>query len=119
MSSAPRGRLTVEAMDAVFVCDVCALVEPDVAAVEALARLQLAARRAGCRIALQGVGPELGDLLDLLGLADALPCRAAWRAPTSGSALEARGQPEQREEPLGVEEEADPADRSVADLDDL
>jgi len=55
-------------MDAVFVCDVGALVEPDVAAVDALARLQLAARRSGCRITLQGVAPEMGDLLELMGL---------------------------------------------------
>ena len=61
-------------MDAVFVCDVGALVEPDVAAVDALARLQLAARRSGCRITLQGVAPEMGDLLELMGLTEILPC---------------------------------------------
>jgi len=98
-------------MDALFVCDVGALVEPDVAAVEALARLQLAARRSGCRITLYDVPPQLGGLLELMGLRDIFPPGAstgqAWRKP------------EQREQPLGVEEEADAGDRPVPDLEDL
>jgi ABC-type transporter Mla MlaB component len=116
MSSALRSRLTLEAMDPVFVCDVGTLVEPDIGAVDALARLQLAARRSGCRIALQGVPPAMSDLLELMGLTDVLPC---GEATSSRSALEARRQPEQREEPLRVEEEADPGDPAVADLEDL
>jgi hypothetical protein len=60
-------------MEALFVCDVGALVDPDVAAVEALARLQLAARRSGCRIGLYDVPPELGGLLELMGLGDIFP----------------------------------------------
>jgi hypothetical protein len=116
MSSAPRPRLTVEAMDPVFVCDVGALVEPDIGAVDALARLQLAARRSGCRIALQGVRPDMRDLVALMGLTDVLRCGGA---PSTGSTFEAGGQPEQREEPLRVEEEADPGDPAVADLEDL
>jgi len=98
-------------MDALFVCDVGALVEPDVAAVEALARLQLAARRSGCRIALRDVPPELRDLLDAMGLSGVFA--------VTGSAGEARREPEEREQPLGVEEEADPGDRAVPDLEDL
>jgi hypothetical protein len=41
---------------------------PDLADVEALARMQLAARRAGCSIELRGVSPDLSALLDLAGL---------------------------------------------------
>jgi ABC-type transporter Mla MlaB component len=119
MSPTPLGRLTLVAMDAVFVCDVGAIVEPDVAAVDALARLQLAARRAGCLIDLQGVAPGLGDLLELMGLAEIFPCHAASGGGSSGSAFEARREAEQREQPPRVEEEADPGDAVVADLEDL
>ena len=77
-------------MDALFWCDVGALVEPDVAAVAALARLQLAARRSGCRVALQQVAPELDELLELMGLGDVFPL--------SASAVEGGRQPEQRED---------------------
>jgi hypothetical protein len=98
-------------MEALFVCDVGALVEPDVAAVEALARLQLAARRSGCRIRLYDVPPQLGGLLELMGLGDIFPPGA--------STTEAWRKPEQGEQSLGVEEEADPGDRPVPDLEDL
>jgi len=94
-----------------FVCDVGALVEPDIASVEALVRLQLAARRSGCTVALRRVPVELRGLLDLLGLEEVFP---DW-----GSGLEQLGQAEQREQPLRVQEEADPGDRSVSDLEDL
>jgi len=106
----PPGSGALE-MRAEFVCDVGALVEPDVAAVDGLARLQLAARRSGCRVALRDVPPQLRELLDLMGLCDVL-------AP-SRSAVEAGRQAEQREQPLGVQEEADPRDRPAADLEDL
>jgi ABC-type transporter Mla MlaB component len=119
MNPAVRRCLTREAMDEVFVCDVGALVEPDVAAVDALARLQLAARRSGCRIALQGMAPALGDLLELMGLTEVLPWHGSPGGSSGASALEPRRQPEQREQPLGVEEEADARDRAVTDLDDL
>ncbi|MFF2780794.1 STAS domain-containing protein [Streptomyces sp. NPDC058052] len=42
------------------------------AAVDALARLSLAARRAGHRIAFRGAGPELTALLRLTGLDEVL-----------------------------------------------
>jgi ABC-type transporter Mla MlaB component len=119
MNPAPLVSLTIEAMDAVFVCDVGALVEPDVAVVDALARLQLAARRSGCRIDLQGVGPALADLLELMGLAEIFVCHAAPGGRSGGSAFEPRRQPERREQPLRIEEEADPCDGAVADLEDL
>jgi hypothetical protein len=98
-------------MEAVFVCDVSALVDPDVAAVGALARFQLAARRRGCRIVFQRAPPGFYELVDLMGLHDAIPI--------GSSAFEARRQAEQREQPPGVEEEADPGDPPVPDLEDL
>jgi hypothetical protein len=46
---------------------------PDAVTVDVLARLQLGARRCGCRIALHGAPPELLALLAFMGLADVLP----------------------------------------------
>ena len=43
---------------------------PDLSAVEALARLQLAARRLGCEIRVRAACPELCELLQLAGLVD-------------------------------------------------
>ena len=48
-------------------------VEPDAVCVDALARLQLAARRSGCQIRLTGASPELLDLVRMMGLSDVLP----------------------------------------------
>jgi hypothetical protein len=42
---------------------------PQLSVVDALARLQLAARRAGCTIRLRDPSAELLELLDLVGLA--------------------------------------------------
>jgi anti-anti-sigma regulatory factor len=41
--------------------------------VDALARLQLAARRHGCQIRLRGTSPELRELVVFMGLGDVLP----------------------------------------------
>jgi ABC-type transporter Mla MlaB component len=82
--------------------DVSALTEPDAGTVEELARLQLAARRRGCRLELVGATPRLQELLQLTGLADVLALAAGRR--------DVLGQPEQREQPLGVEEGIDPDD---------
>ncbi|MFF3751058.1 STAS domain-containing protein [Streptomyces sp. NPDC002018] len=48
--------------------DVGGLGPPNLVAVEAIARLQLTARRRGCRLRLRGVGGELRLLLELMGL---------------------------------------------------
>lgn len=53
----------------------------DLGVVDALARLQLAVRRAGGRVRLAQGGPDLGALLGLCGLDDALP--RATDAPTA------------------------------------
>jgi ABC-type transporter Mla MlaB component len=58
---------------AVVACDVAAIAAPDLAAVDALARLQLAARRAGGHVEVRGAGDGLRQLLALAGLADVVP----------------------------------------------
>lgn len=52
-------------------CDVSG-VEPDAVTVDALARLQLAARRRGCRVRLRNASPELRRLVAFMGLGDVL-----------------------------------------------
>ncbi|MEU9863847.1 STAS domain-containing protein [Streptomyces sp. NPDC047971] len=52
------------------ICDVGGLAHADLAAVNALARLKLAAGRRGHRLRFEGAGDELRLLLDLVGLAD-------------------------------------------------
>jgi ABC-type transporter Mla MlaB component len=70
------------------VCDVGALVVPDGVAVDALARLQLAARRRGCRVALRHAPTELLDLLELAGLTEIVPLES-WDDDTGGWRCEA------------------------------
>lgn len=53
-------------------CDVLG-VEPDAVTVDALARLQLAARRHGCLVRLRHASDELKELVAFMGLADVLP----------------------------------------------
>ncbi|MBD0348905.1 MAG: STAS domain-containing protein [Thermoleophilia bacterium] len=57
---------------AVALCDVRG-VQPDAVTVDALARLQLAARRHGCQVRLRHASSELLDLLAFMGLRDVLP----------------------------------------------
>jgi ABC-type transporter Mla MlaB component len=56
----------------IALCDVRE-VPCDAVTIDALARLQLAARRAGCRVRLRGASPELRDLVAFMGLEDVLP----------------------------------------------
>jgi ABC-type transporter Mla MlaB component len=53
-------------------CDVAGL-EADAVTVEALARLQLGARRLGCQVRLQQASSELLQLVAFMGLTDVLP----------------------------------------------
>jgi ABC-type transporter Mla MlaB component len=63
--------------------DVSWLIKADVAAIDALARLQLAAHRCGCSLRLHGAPPLLFEILELIGLSEIMPtCDCA-----SGSAL--------------------------------
>jgi len=64
----------------------------ELAIVDALARLQLEARRCGYEIAVEGAPEELVELIELAGLREVL-------------GLELQRQPEEREERRGVEEE--------------
>jgi ABC-type transporter Mla MlaB component len=51
----------------VVVCDVCD-VDADAVTIDALARLQLAALRHGCRVCLCNASQELRDLVAFMGL---------------------------------------------------
>jgi ABC-type transporter Mla MlaB component len=57
---------------AVVFCDV-STVAPDAVTVDALARLQLAARRQGCQVRLRHASEELLALVAFMGLRDVLP----------------------------------------------
>ncbi|WP_159104184.1 STAS domain-containing protein [Streptomyces sp. CdTB01] len=80
----------------VVVVDVAGIGPPGLGAVDLLARLQLAARRAGGRIRLRDPAPSLRALLALVGLG-----------------FEVEGQVEEREPPLGVEEEVEPGEPAL------
>ncbi|MFI1706228.1 STAS domain-containing protein [Streptomyces griseoruber] len=82
--------------DGGVVCDVSDLGPPGLAAVELLARLQLAARRAGGRVRLRGPDPALRALLHLVGLP-----------------VEMEGESEKGEPALGVEVEVEPGEAAV------
>jgi anti-anti-sigma regulatory factor len=69
---------------------------PDIAAVGALARIVLAARDAGGRLDVRDLSPALRELLELAGLLG-----------------EVVRQPEDREDPLGVEEGVEAGDAPV------
>jgi hypothetical protein len=73
---------------------------PDLLTLDALARLELSARRHGRRLRVVGSSSGLRELIDLCGLSDAL-------------GVEPRGQPEQREQRVGVEEERELDDPAV------
>jgi ABC-type transporter Mla MlaB component len=53
-------------------CDVRGL-EPDAVTVDALCRLQVAARRHRCQVRLRHVSSELRELVAFMGLRDVLP----------------------------------------------
>jgi ABC-type transporter Mla MlaB component len=63
--------LLTESHAEIVLCDVCD-VEPDAVTVDALARLQLAARRTGCQVRLRGASKELCELVTFMGLADVI-----------------------------------------------
>ena len=56
----------------VALCDVDG-VRADTATVDALARLQLAARRHACQVRLRGCSRDLHELVEFMGLRDVLP----------------------------------------------
>jgi ABC-type transporter Mla MlaB component len=82
-------------------CDVEGVADPDVVTVDALARLQLIARRLGLEIRVLHARGALRDLLTLTGLCEVVPLCADLP-------VESRRQVEQGEEGGRVEEEGDP-----------
>jgi hypothetical protein len=110
---------------AVLTCDLGALTAPDLAVVDALARLRLAAARHGVGVVLRNASGPLRELLAFSGLAALLP-------PGPGDPLGPLGplaplddprllavdplgvqpgrQAEQREEHVGVEEVGEPGE---------
>lgn len=89
----------------VIVCDVSAL-PPCARSIEALARLQLTARRHNRHIRLQRASPCLEHLLEFVGLADVM----SGKAPSGG---QRHRRAEDREHPLCVEERVDRGDPPV------
>jgi len=77
----------------VALCDVGGL-PADLVAIDALARIQLAARRKGRQVVLRHAADDLRDMLALVGLAGALR-------------IEPGGQAEQRKQGVGVEVEGE------------
>jgi hypothetical protein len=80
-----------------IVCDVGALDGADLEIVDALGRLALAVRRSGGELRLLNASPGLRELIDWLGLLEALGVQAV-------------GEPEQGEQARGVEEHGELAD---------
>jgi hypothetical protein len=73
-------RTTNDKHDHVVDLDVSWLVPPDLCAVDALARLQVAATRRGCVLQLHGAHGGLVELIDFAGLGDVVhlcPCRGS------------------------------------------
>ena len=66
---------------AVITCDVGRLTDPDAAVIDALARLQLTARRLGCDVRLRNASDELHGLLALAGLCDLVGLCGPERTP--------------------------------------
>lgn len=100
----------------VVVCDVTGLGPPGLTVLDALARMELAARRAGGRIRLHGPDPALRALLDLVGLRFET-CDGSGPAgcPVSGSpgllgSVETQGEPEEGEPAGRVQEEVEPGE---------
>jgi anti-anti-sigma regulatory factor len=94
-------RALVEASDAyLVVVDLGDLVDPDAVAVDAVARLQLTARRLGKRMRFRHACRQVHELVAMMGLGDVLHL-------DPGSRLEPWRETEQREQARGVEEEAD------------
>ena len=108
----PVGPGMVRGDPTIILCDLARLADADVATVDALARLALRARRMGCAVSLRDPSTELLELVGLAGLGEVLPC-----AP--GSGVEVVGQSEEREEPLGVEEERDAGNPALSQFEHL
>jgi len=91
---------------------------PTAATIDEIARLQLAARRGGCRLELANANSYLLELIGFVGLSDVLcqgsvPSGASRHLPGERGGFQARGQTEEREQPGGVEEKGELGDFSA------
>jgi ABC-type transporter Mla MlaB component len=68
-----RVRSVLDESGTVVRCDVAGI-EPDAVTVDAIARLQLAARRRGCVVRLCNASDALLELVELMGLTNVLAC---------------------------------------------
>ena len=84
--------------------DVRSVRTPDVVYIDALARIQLIARRQDSQVRLIGPCPRLLELLVLVGLEDMFPDEG------DASGVELHREPEHREQPLDAEVGVDPGD---------
>ncbi|WP_328542399.1 STAS domain-containing protein [Streptomyces sp. NBC_00371] len=84
------------------VCDLAAVTTADLATVDVLARMQLAARRAGSGLRLRDPSPALWALLQLVGLPG-----------LGGLVVEMERQTEQREIPGRVQEAVESGDPAL------
>jgi anti-anti-sigma regulatory factor len=74
------------------ICDLGGVTDANAAAVDAVCRARLAARRLGCRLRLRHASPELVELLDLMGLCDVVDEASGHGAPgRDGSGVDRQG----------------------------
>jgi hypothetical protein len=83
-----------------IIVDCGRLVEPNLAAIDGIARLKLAARRRACRLRLRDPDQSLVELIGFAGLAGTL-------------GVEPGGEAEEGKHLFRVEEEGEPHDRPV------
>ncbi|MER7702063.1 STAS domain-containing protein [Kitasatospora sp. NPDC097605] len=89
-------------------CDLGALTAPDLAVVDALARLRLAAARRGVRLVLRNASGPLRELLVFSGLAAVLPVERDGARLLPGR--QPGRQAEEREQHVRVQEVGEPGD---------
>ena len=90
------------------VLDLAGVADPDLATVEAVARLQLTAKRAGASVQLRNACAWLRAQLRFVGLDAVVPCEEA-----GPSAVESGRQPEVGEQGVDGEEVVQPNDPSL------
>jgi ABC-type transporter Mla MlaB component len=100
-----RAHAVLDASDVeAVVCDVAAVVDPDLSTIEALTRMQLTARRLGGQVRLHDAPSALQELLAFAGLADVVPLTPGLPVGRPS------GQTEEREQRLRVEERVEADD---------
>jgi hypothetical protein len=97
------------------VCLDCGHIEaPTATTIDAIARLQLAARRRGCQLELANANLYLLELIGFVGLSGVLRQEGAPSGPAGErGGLQTRGQAEEWKQPGGIEEEGELRDPSA------